>query len=130
MSERDNLNSVWRSLRLIAACAIFAVSPVSASAQSVVPKAGACLSLFDPVCARKKNELVNYANACIAASEGAKVLAKGGCPQGCPMVYQPVCAEDAQGVRRNYGNACAAEKDGAKIIRNRRCFITFGRRSL
>ena len=44
------------------------------------------------------------------------------------MIYKPVCAEDAQGVRRNYGNACAATADGAKIVRNRRCFVTFGRR--
>ena len=44
------------------------------------------------------------------------------------MIYKPVCAEDSQGVRRNYGNACAATADGAKIVRNRRCFVTFGRR--
>ena len=44
------------------------------------------------------------------------------------MIYKPVCAEDAKGVRRNYGNACAATADGAKIVRNRRCFVTFGRR--
>ncbi len=87
-----------------------------------------CPAIHDPVCARKKDQLLDFANACLAGLERATVLAKGRCPQGCPMIYKPICAEDAQGVRRNYGNACAAEKDGAKIIRNRRCWVTFGRR--
>lgn len=109
-------------------CAIVAGSAVSASAQSFTLSTGACPGLHDPVCGRKKKQLITYANACLAANDRATILARGACPQACPMIYQPVCAEDSQGVRRNYGNACAATADGAKIVRNRRCFLTFGRR--
>jgi hypothetical protein len=103
---------------------MLAVSPLTAQPAST----GACPMIHDPVCARKKDQLIEFSNACLAGLDRATVLAKGRCPQGCPMIYKPVCAEDKQGVRRNYGNACAAEKDGAKIVRNRRCFVTFGRR--
>jgi hypothetical protein len=107
---------------LLALVGLLTVAP--AAAQS----SGLCPAIHDPVCARKKDQLIEFSNSCLAGLERATVLAKGRCPQGCPMVYKPVCAEDSQGVRRNYGNACAAEKDGAKIVRNRRCFVTFGRR--
>ncbi|HKY88288.1 MAG TPA: Kazal-type serine protease inhibitor domain-containing protein [Pseudorhodoplanes sp.] len=116
-----------RALILVAALVVtgmFAASPLAAQPAST----GACTAIYDPVCARKKDQLIEFPNACLAGLERARVLAKGRCPQGCPMIYRPVCAEDKQGVRRNYGNACAAEKDGAKIVRNRRCFLTFGRR--
>ena len=115
------------------AAAIFAtlvVAGMLASSPLVAQPAtpGACPMIHDPVCARKKDQLIEFSNACLAGLDRATVLAKGRCPQGCPMIYKPVCAEDKQGVRRNYGNACAAEQDGAKIVRNRRCFVTFGRR--
>lgn len=129
MSGRRRLGSRSLLAPLALACAIFADSMTTpVVAQNFVLSTGACPAIHDPVCARKKKQLLTYANACLAANDRATVLARGACPQGCPAIYQPVCAEDAQGVRRNYGNACAAEKDGAKIIRNRRCFLTFGRR--
>jgi hypothetical protein len=110
---------------LLVASAMAVATPASAQPKGLEP--GGCPGLYDPVCGRKGKELINYPNACLASNDRAKVLARGPCPQNCPMVYQPVCAEDAQGVRRNYGNECAAKADGAKIIRNRRCFVTFGR---
>lgn len=110
------------------ACAIsIGAAQVPAFAQGAF-STGACPSIHDPVCGRKKKTLITYANGCLAANDRATVLARGACPQACPMIYQPVCAEDSQGVRRNYGNACAATADGARIIRNRRCWVTFGRR--
>ena len=122
MSERKRLKS---ELWLAALAFVTIVAPAEpVFAQGATP----CPAIHAPVCARKKSELVNYANDCLAARDGATVLAKGSCPRACPMIYKPVCAEDAQGVRRNYGNACAATADGAKIVRNRRCFVTFGRR--
>jgi len=115
-------------LSILACMILLGGSARDTSAQSLVLSSGACPAILDPVCARKEKQLLTYANACLAANDRATVLARGACPQACPMIYQPVCAEDAQGVRRNYGNACAAEADGAKIVRNRRCFVTFGRR--
>ena len=116
-----------RAALLAFVCAIFAGSaPAPAVAQSTV-LVGACAAIYDPVCGRKKTHMITYANACLAAHDRATVLARGACPQACPMIYKPVCGEDAQGVRRNYGNACAATADGAKIVRNRRCFVRFGR---
>jgi len=125
--NRYRLTCVLRVTLCALVCAIVVNSPSPVSAQLFARKPTSCPLVFNPVCGRKGNDLVNYGNACVAAANGAKILAQGPCPQGCPMIYKPVCAEDAQGVRRNYGNACAAEKDGAKIIRNRRCFVTFGR---
>jgi hypothetical protein len=119
MSAKSGLLAVLFVLAMFAGPV---ATPVSAQST------GACPAIHDPVCARKKDQLIDFANACLAGLEGARVLAKGRCPQACPMIYKPVCAEDAQGVRRNYGNACAATADGAKVIRNRRCFVTFGRR--
>ena len=116
-------------LAALFALAMFAgPAAIPAAAQVAGAGVGACPMIHDPVCARRKDQLIEFSNACLAKLERASVLAKGRCPQGCPMIYRPVCAEDAQGVRRNYGNVCAAEKDGAKVIRNRRCFVTFGRR--
>jgi hypothetical protein len=115
-----------------AALFLFVFGILTSSAQTPAWAQGAstglCPAIHDPVCARKKDQLIEFGNPCLAGLERASVLAKGRCPQGCPMIYKPVCAEDTQGVRRNYGNACAAEKDSARIVRNRRCFITFGRR--
>ena len=109
-------------------CAIFAGSAAAPAVAQNPVLVGACATIYDPVCGRKKTHMITYANACHAANDRATVLARGACPQACPMIYQPVCGEDAQGVRRNYGNACAATADGAKIVRHRRCFVTFGRR--
>jgi hypothetical protein len=101
-----------------------AASTLSAAPALAQPK-GACTAIYDPVCARRGTLMVTYSNACVAANDRAKVLARGACPSNCPAIYKPVCGEDAQGVRRNYGNECAAKADGAKIIRDRRCFFTF-----
>lgn len=128
MSGREKWKIIRWTAPVALACTMLAGSGTPVIAQSFLLSAGACPTFLDPVCGRKKKQLLTYANGCLAANDRATVLAKGACPQACPMIYQPVCAEDAQGVRRNYGNACAATADGAKIVRNRRCFVTFGRR--
>lgn len=67
--------------------------------------AGACISLYQPVCG-KDGEI--YSNACVAASEGAEVACEGECPclggKPCPAIYAPVCGVD--GV--SYDNDCIA----------------------
>ena len=115
-------------LLLLAGMVLLGATMREASAQPMGLSTGACPGLLDPVCARKKKQLLTYTNACLAANDRAVVLARGACPQACAMIYKPVCGADAQGVRRNYGNACAATADGAKIVRNGRCLPTFGRR--
>jgi hypothetical protein len=128
MSGRTKLKSgLWLAALALAGALVMVPVTTPAFAQSSMLSTGACPTIHAPVCGRKKTQLITYANACLAANDRATILAHGTCPQNCPMIYKPVCATDAQGVRRNYGNACAATADGAKIIRNRRCFLTFGR---
>lgn len=80
---------------------------------------------YRPVCARARgNVLVTYANACIARSEGARVVGQQPCPVACPMVYRPVCATDPAGKRRTYGNDCQAKAAGARIVRRGRCLFS------
>lgn len=77
---------------------------------------------YRPVCARARgNILVTYANACIARSEGSRVLSRESCPTACPMIYKPVCALDESGKRKTFGNDCQAKAAGAKVIRTGRC---------
>lgn len=77
---------------------------------------------YHPVCARsRKNTLVTYANACIARSEGSRVISQEACPIACPMIFKPVCAVDPDGKRKTYGNDCQAKGAGATAIRTGRC---------
>ena len=90
--------------------------------------AGVCAGPYDPVCARsRKKTLITYPNACLAASDRAKVISKGACPEVCPTIYSPVCAVDDAGHRRTYGNACQANAAGARVLSNRRCALTLRR---
>lgn len=41
-------------------------------------------------------------------------------PKGCPIAYQPVCAEKS-GLAKGYRNACLARTDGAANIRLGHC---------
>lgn len=77
---------------------------------------------YHPVCARsRKNTLVTYANACIARSEGSRVISHGACPTTCPMIFKPVCAIDAGGKRKTFANDCMARAAGVNAIRRGRC---------
>lgn len=77
---------------------------------------------YRPVCARaRKNMLITYANACIARSEGSRVISDEACPTACPMIFKPVCASDASGQRKTYGNDCQAKAAGAQVVRRGRC---------
>jgi hypothetical protein len=106
------------------AFALFANStlPVAAQGQPLI-FLGPCGEFgYHPVCARaRKNVLVTYANACIARSEGARVISDEACPIACPMIFKPVCAADGAGKRKTYGNECQANAAGAKIVRAGRC---------
>jgi hypothetical protein len=100
----------------------FVATPAVAQGQPLV-FLGPCGEFgYRPVCARARgNVLVTYANACIARSEGARVLSQGSCPVACPMIYKPVCTIDAAGQRKTYANDCQAKAAGATVIRSWRC---------
>jgi hypothetical protein len=107
-----------------AALALFAyVSPPAAAQGQPLIFLGPCGEFgYRPVCARsRKNTLVTYANACIARSEGSRVISHEACPTACPMIFRPVCATDSGGKRTTFGNECQANVAGAKIIRAGRC---------
>jgi hypothetical protein len=108
-------------------CGLFAgcigmASPGAAQGQPLI-MAGPCgHDGYHPVCARsRKNTLVTYANACIARSEGSRVLSHGPCPEACPLIFKPVCAIDETGRRKTFANDCIAKAAGVRVIRRGRC---------
>lgn len=107
-----------------AAFALFThVAPPAAAQGQPLIFLGPCGEFgYRPVCARARNKvLVTYANACIARSEGSRVISQEACPTACPMIFKPVCATDSADKRTTYGNECQAKVAGAKIIRAGRC---------
>lgn len=65
------------------AFAIGASSPSEAKAKKAVappPNPGPCFEISAPVCGVKGGMKFNYANACFAAKDGAKVVSHGACP--------------------------------------------------
>jgi hypothetical protein len=101
---------------------IGAATPAAAQGQPLI-MAGPCgHDGYHPVCARsRKNTLVTYANACIARSEGSRVISHGACPTACPMIFKPVCAIEAGGKRKTFANDCMARAAGVTVIRRGRC---------
>ena len=45
------------------------------------PQPGPCFEIAAPVCGVKGGMKFNYANACFAAQDGAKVVSQGACPK-------------------------------------------------
>lgn len=98
------------------------VTPTAAQYQPLIMPGPCAGHGYHPVCARsRKNTLVTYANACIARSEGSRVISHDACPTACPMIFKPVCAADPAGKRKTYANDCMAKAAGVKIIRRGRC---------
>lgn len=62
---------------------IGSVGPSDAKAKKMAappPNPGPCFEISAPVCGVKGGMKFNYANACFAAKDGAKVVSKGACP--------------------------------------------------
>lgn len=95
--------------------------------------AAACLRYYKPVCGEIDGVRRDYANSCVAETQGARVLHQGHCrqtqppgPTMCTMDYKPVCGAKG-GERRTYGNACAARGAGARIVHRGECGRRGGR---
>jgi hypothetical protein len=71
--------------------------------------------IYKPICAGKTGRLKTYGNGCLAARDGALIVADRRCPLVCGTVFAPVCAQH-NGRRRTYGNACMARIALASII--------------
>lgn len=110
-------------LGALCAAAIWpAATPALAQGQPLIVMGPCAGPGYRPVCARsRKKTLVTYVNACMARSDGARVISEGACPEACPMIFKPVCAFDAAGKRKTFGNECQARAAGAKILRGGRC---------
>jgi hypothetical protein len=87
-----------------------------------------CTREYNPVCARRGNELRTFANACLADQADFRVISRGECrrppdpqpPRFCTREYRPVCARN-RGEFRTFGNACEAEVAGWRIVSGGRC---------
>jgi hypothetical protein len=86
-----------------------------------------CTREYAPVCGISRGGRRTFSNACVARSEGYRVVHRGRCrgrgadrPEACPMIYAPVCAKRGWRVR-TFGNSCQARADGYRVIRRGRC---------
>jgi hypothetical protein len=52
--------------------------------------------IYKPICAGKTGRLKTYGNACLAALDGALIIADRRCPLMCVTVFAPVCAQQPQ----------------------------------
>ncbi len=100
------------------------------------PGPGACTFEHAPVCATARGERQTFPNACIARSEGFRVVHAGSChadsrpglrpvgperpPRACTREYAPVCARRGRDVR-TFGNACEARAADYRILGPGRC---------
>jgi hypothetical protein len=89
-------------------------------AMAQVSRPSVCAMIYKPVCAGKTGRLKTYGNVCLAARDGAVVVADGRCPLMCGTVFAPVCAH-RDGRRRTHGNACMARIARASIVHTGRC---------
>lgn len=84
-----------------------------------------CSFEYAPVCGQRADRTRTFSNACLARTDGFRVIHNGQCrpirPQpACTMVYAPVCA--VRGSRwRTFSNSCLARSDGFRIVHQGRC---------
>lgn len=86
-----------------------------------------CTREYAPVCGESRGERQTFGNACVARSEGFRVVHPGECraeprpwERACTREYRPVCAE-RRGDRQSFNNACEAEADGYRVISPGEC---------
>lgn len=98
------------------------------------PPGGFCTREYAPVCGQRGRDRETFSNACMARSDGYRVLYRGRCERdrpgrpgrpdrptaACPMIYAPVCARRGP-VVRTFGNSCQANADGYRIVRRGPC---------
>ncbi len=81
-----NLKNIGYAFFIAASAAAFVIGsggPSEAKAKKMAPPPphpGPCFEMATPVCGVKGGMKFNYANACFAAHDGAKVVSQGACP--------------------------------------------------
>ena len=104
---------------------------------------GMCTNEYQPVCAQRGDERRTFGNACVARSEGFRIIDQGECRRGgggggnwgggggggawgpppqraCTMEYRPVCGE-RRGQRQTFSNSCMAEAEGFHVVDQGEC---------
>lgn len=89
-----------------------------------------CTREYAPVCGERRGQRETFSNACLARSDGYRVVYGGECrrerpPQrppevGCTMQFDPVCAVRGR-ERRTFGNACSAQVEGYRVVSQGEC---------
>ena len=112
---------------ILSACVV--VEPGPGMRPPAGPGGGICTREYAPVCGERRGDRQTFGNACVANSEGFRVLHAGECRRGgpppgpqriCTQEYRPVCAERGRSVR-TFGNACVAESEGYRVVRAGEC---------
>jgi len=82
-----------------------------------------CTMEHAPVCGQRGNQSRTFSNACLARSEGFRVMHDGQCRASsmpCTREFQPVCAR--QGSRtRTFDNSCLARSAGFTVQHRGEC---------
>lgn len=84
-----------------------------------------CSFEYAPVCGQSGNRTRTFSNACLARSDGFRVIHNGQCrraepPRACTMEHAPVCA--VNGSRwRTFSNSCLASADGFRVVHQGSC---------
>ena len=123
--------TLWPTLALAGLAACFLALPDAHAQQGerfAPDRPQVCTREYAPVCAvGRGGGPRTFSNACVARSEGYRVIYPGQCrgqgagrPQACPMIYAPVCAQRGWRIR-TFGNSCQARADGYRVIRRGRC---------
>ncbi|TKT74982.1 Kazal-type serine protease inhibitor domain-containing protein [Aquamicrobium sp. LC103] len=90
---------------------------------------GMCTREYAPVCGIRGGDRQTFPNACVARSEGYRVVSDGQCrsggggprpPVACTQQYDPVCGE-RRGQRQTFGNSCIASAEGFRVVSRGEC---------
>lgn len=105
---------------------IAGLSACTATIESGPARPHACTMERAPVCGQRGSQNRTFQNACLARSQGFRVLHAGHCQgrsMACTREFRPVCAR--RGNRsRTFENSCLARTAGFTVIHRGECLRT------
>ena len=116
------------ALLLVASCTVIEEGPRPRPPWQDRPTA--CTFEHAPVCGERRGDRETFSNACLARSQGFRVLHPGECRRGgnrpppqaqfCTREYAPVCARRGSSFR-TFSNRCEADRADFRVVRRGPC---------